>query len=37
MPISRSPIGKIDKAKTKNWTVVDMKADWKVIYPFEKK
>jgi phosphoglycolate phosphatase-like HAD superfamily hydrolase len=33
-------IGKLDKAwdeaKTKNWTVVDMKADWKVIYPFEK-
>ena len=36
-----SHIGQLDKAwdeaKTKNWTVVDMKADWKIIYPFEKK
>jgi len=26
----------LDQAKEENWTVVDMKADWKVIYPFEK-
>jgi hypothetical protein len=30
-------IGRLDKgldeAKTKGWTVVDMKQDWKVIYP----
>lgn len=25
-----------DEANEKGWTVVDMKADWKVIYPFEK-
>jgi hypothetical protein len=35
-----SPVGKLDKtldeANTKGWTVVDMKNDWKVIYPFEK-
>lgn len=34
-----SHIGKLDKAlteaKTGNWTIVDMKKDWKVIYPFE--
>ncbi len=34
-----SHIGKLDKglteAATGNWTVVDMKKDWKVIYPFE--
>jgi len=24
-------------AGAKGWTVVDMKADWKVIYPFQKK
>jgi phosphoglycolate phosphatase-like HAD superfamily hydrolase len=32
-----SPIGKLDKAwdeaTAKGWTVVDMKADWKVVYP----
>jgi phosphoglycolate phosphatase-like HAD superfamily hydrolase len=32
-----SPIGKLnkglDEAAAKNWTVVDMKKDWKVIYP----
>ena len=32
-----SPIGKLDKgldeAKEKGWTVVDMKTDWKTIYP----
>ena len=36
-----SPLGKLEKgleeAKAKNWTVVDMKQDWKVIFPFEKK
>jgi hypothetical protein len=37
----KSPVGKLDKAldeaKAKGWTVVDMKNDWQVIYPFEKK
>ena len=36
-----SHIGKLDKgldeATAKGWTVVDMKKDWKIIYPFEKK
>ena len=36
----KSSIGRLDKgldeAKAKGWTVVDMKNDWKVIYPFEK-
>jgi len=27
----------LDQAKTKGWTVVDMKRDWRVIFPFEKK
>jgi len=35
----KSHIGKFDKgldyAKEHNWTVVDMKKEWKVIYPFE--
>jgi phosphoglycolate phosphatase-like HAD superfamily hydrolase len=35
-----SHIGKLDKAldeaPKRGWTVVDMKDDWKVIYPFEK-
>jgi phosphoglycolate phosphatase-like HAD superfamily hydrolase len=34
-----SPIGQLDKALAEapdqGWTVVDMKRDWKVIYPFE--
>lgn len=34
-----SHIGRLDKgldeAKAKGWTVVDMKSDWKIIYPFE--
>lgn len=34
-----SHIGRLDKgldeANTKGWTVVDMKKDWKVIYPFQ--
>lgn len=37
----KSSVGKLDKAldeaKVKGWTVVDMKSDWKVIYPFDKK
>ena len=36
-----SGIGRLDKgldeAQKNGWTVVDMKQDWKVIYPFEKK
>jgi phosphoglycolate phosphatase-like HAD superfamily hydrolase len=36
----RSPIGRLDKALdeavAKKWAVVDMKRDWKVIYPFQK-
>ncbi len=36
----KSHIGKLDKAldaaKVNKWTVVDMKRDWKVIFPFEK-
>jgi phosphoglycolate phosphatase-like HAD superfamily hydrolase len=36
-----SHIGRLDKgldvAKEKGWTVVDMKQDWKVIYPFDLK
>ena len=36
-----SSIGQLDKgldeAKAKGWTVVDMKNDWKVIYPFGNK
>ena len=35
----KSSIGRLDKgldeAQEKGWTVVDMKQDWKVIYPFE--
>jgi phosphoglycolate phosphatase-like HAD superfamily hydrolase len=37
----QSPIGKLDKAwdeaVRRNWAIVDMKNDWKVIYPFELK
>jgi hypothetical protein len=36
-----SSIGHLDKAldaaAVNNWTVVDMKRDWKVVFPFEKK
>ena len=36
-----SHIGRLDKgldeAREKGWTVVDMKNDWKVIYPFDSK
>ena len=35
----QSPIGRLDKAldaaRANGWTVVDMKQDWKFIYPFE--
>jgi phosphoglycolate phosphatase-like HAD superfamily hydrolase len=35
-----SPVGKLDKAwdegVKRGWTIVDMKSEWKVIYPFEK-
>ena len=37
----QSSIGRLDKgldeAKVKGWTVVDMKNDWKVVFPLEKK
>jgi len=23
----------LDEARTKGWTVIDMKADWKVVFP----
>jgi hypothetical protein len=36
----KSKIGTLDKAwdeaTAKGWTIVDVKKDWKVIYPFEK-
>jgi|ERR1700733_1402457 hypothetical protein len=35
-----SPVGKLDKAldeaTAKGWTVVDMKNDWKTIFPFQR-
>lgn len=37
----QSSIGRLDKgleeALEKGWTVVDMKRDWKVVFPFEKR
>lgn len=37
----QSHVGRLDKAldeaKRRGWLVVDMKADWKVVYPFERK
>jgi hypothetical protein len=37
----KSSIGRLDKgldeAQAKGWTVVDMKQDWKIIYPHEKR
>jgi phosphoglycolate phosphatase-like HAD superfamily hydrolase len=36
----KSSIGRLDKAldeaKVKGWTIVDMKNDWKTVFPFEK-
>jgi len=36
-----SSIGRLDKAleeaQANGWTVVDMKSDWKIIFPFEKR
>ena len=36
----RSSVGRLDKAldeaPRRGWTVVDMKQDWKVVYPFQK-
>ncbi len=36
----KSSVGRLDKgldeAQAKGWTVVDMKQDWKVIYPYQK-
>ncbi|MFC1833775.1 HAD family hydrolase [Thermodesulfobacteriota bacterium] len=38
---SKTPFGRLDKAldeaKERGWTVVDMKKDWKVIFPFQEK
>jgi len=31
-----SQIGKLDEAISRKWIVIDMKHDWKVIYPAEK-
>jgi hypothetical protein len=35
----KSPIGRLDKAldeaTARGWTVVDMKRDWKTVFPFE--
>ena len=37
----KSPIGRLDQALDeagkRDWIVVDMKRDWNLIYPFEKK
>jgi hypothetical protein len=37
----QSSVGKLDKAldeaQAKGWTIVDMKQDWNVVFPFEKK
>jgi hypothetical protein len=27
----------LDEARVRGWSVVDMKRDWKVIFPFERK
>ena len=36
----QSPVGKLDKAldeaRAQSWTLVDMKRDWRVVYPWEK-
>jgi hypothetical protein len=28
-------VGRLDEALARGWTLVDMKRDWKVVYPFE--
>lgn len=37
----QSSVGKLDnaldEAQAKGWTVADMKRDWNLIFPFEKK
>jgi len=37
----KSSVGKLDKAldeaRARGWTVIDMKHDWKVVFPFEKR
>ena len=33
---AESSIRRLEAAPVNGWTVVDMKKDWKVIYPFEK-
>ena len=35
-PIEGLDVG-LDEANAKDWTVVDMKKDWKTIYPYELK
>ena len=41
MPTTARPVGQLDvaldAAAVNQWTVVDMKTDWKVIFPFELK
>ena len=32
----RANVGGLDEAKARGWTVVDMKADWKRVFAFEK-
>ncbi len=36
-----SPVGQLDKgldeARARGWTVVDMKQDWRIVFPFQKK
>ena len=36
-PPSAGSTRALDEAQAKGWTVVDMKNDWKVIFPFEKR
>jgi hypothetical protein len=32
-----SAVGRLDEARAKRWTVVDMKRDWLVVFPWEGK
>jgi hypothetical protein len=32
----QSKVGKLDKAKAKGWTIVDVKQDWKKVFAFER-